>query len=150
MSTTIDMKILGGGQAGSSNSSSVPVSSTWTNVVISGDTTTSHYDLKDLSNNGSNEVDMSSLMPVTTTSASMPSMADLQHHHEVQQQQQRHQQLLQQQLDQNQQMFLHETHYQDIVHGKKELKGEMDSPGHDEDERLTVVEDEESSSNTIA
>ena len=93
---------------------------------------------------------MSSLMPVTTTSASMPSMADLQHHHEVQQQQQRHQQLLQQQLDQNQQMFLHETHYQDIVHGKKELRGEMDSPEHEEDERLTVVEDEESSSNTIA
>jgi uncharacterized membrane protein YgaE (UPF0421/DUF939 family) len=138
----------------------VPVSSSWS---TDGNSSTTHYDLKDLSAAGANDVDMNALIqhhsdvtPVTTTSASMPSIVDMHHHHDVHQRQ-----LLQQQQHLGQQqMFLHEQQYQEMptssqdlsLHKKVDMKGTMDSPpgGHDEEERLTVVEDEESSSNPVA
>ena len=156
--TTIDMKALGGqgGGGGSSMPSApmaVPVSTSWTTDAGSS-RGHGHYDLKDLSSSAANDVEMliqshTNDVPTTTTSgaaASMPSIVDMHHHQGGVQ----HRQLVQQQ-----QIFLTGQQFQEMASHKKvgvvvaEMKGSMNSP-HDEEERLTVVEDDESSSNPVA
>ena len=164
--STIDLKALGGQPGGGNQGGSmpsapmaVPVSTSWTTDAGTSSAGHGHYDLKDLSSSAANDVDLliqhhNSVATTTTTSASMPSIVDLHHHH--------HQDVHQRQLMQHQQqIFLHEQQFQDIPTSSQDLtlkkvgvvvgdiKGAMDSP-HDEEERLTVVEDDESSSNPVA
>jgi len=176
----IDMKVLGQPSTSGSPSSmpaapsAVPVTSSWGPEPSS--SSVGHFDLKTMSSSG--DVDMAALMhgesgtPVSSASSSLTNIVDesgvMSIHHQ--------QQLLQQQglsqgqdrgqvLHSSQQLFLpdHQGHItalnmatsQDLsmVGQKKvgDLKGSLNSPvAHDEDERLTVVEDDESGAGGVA
>jgi len=174
----IDMKVLG--QASTSGSpssmpaapSAVPVTSSWGPEPSS--SSVGHFDLKTMSSSG--EVDMAALIheesgtPVTSAASSLTNIVDASgvmsmHHQQLMQQQGLSQgQERGQVLHSGQQLFLpdHQAHMalnmatsQDLsmVGQKKvgDLKGSLNSPvTHDEEERLTVVEDDESGAGGVA